>query len=124
MCTPRIRDEKRADRGLLSNEGYLIEENIMQRTLFFIVIGLIAFQTAGCGVSKDEYMKLESEKNQLQQNVSKLSKEIDQLTREKEELWSANQNLQSESRRLQEDQKSTEAGTSSESKSEDDSLLK
>jgi len=87
-------------------------------------MGFIAFQMAGCGVSKDQYMKLESAKNQLQQNVDKLSKEIDQLTREKEELWYANQNLQGENRRLLQDQKSAEAGTESQSKSEDESLLK
>ena len=85
-----------------------------------VLAGLLIASLSGCGVSKDQYMKLESEKKELQQNVDELSRKVNQLEREKEELSDYNQSLQSENRRLQRDH--TESETKEESPSSEEPL--
>lgn len=72
----------------------------MQKVRGAILCGLITLTTFGCGISKDQYMKLESEKKEFEQNVDELSRQVDRLAREKEELSYFNQSLQNENRRL------------------------
>ena len=83
------------------------------RRRWVVLAGLAIVFLSGCGISKDQYLKLEDEKKQLQQNVDKLSQRVDQLEREKEELSYYNQSLQSENRRLL--QKQTEPAVKEES---------
>ena len=93
----------------------------MQR-VWVVLLGVVALLASGCGVSKDQYMRLENDKKKLEQNVNDLSRQVDQLSREKEELAYFNQNLQTENRRLlqtreslEREMKTEEAGTEEES---------
>lgn len=72
----------------------------MRKGLSSMLVGLMALLAAGCGVSKEEYMRLENEKKALERDTSKLSQQVNQLTRENEELSYFSQSLQGENRRL------------------------
>ena len=91
----------------------------MQRK-WMVLAGLTIVFLSGCGISKDQYLKLEDENKQLQQKVDKLSTKTNQLEREKEELSYYNQSLQSENRRLL--QKQTEPAAKEESTSSEEPL--
>ena len=104
FACPCVAAEKRR-RGTLKEDG-------MQRKWIVLASVILAF-LSGCGVSKDQYLKLEDEKKQLQQDADQLSKKVSQLEREKEELSDYTQSLQNENRRLL--QKQTESAAKEES---------
>lgn len=80
----------------------------MQRVLGFVVLGLMVAFASGCGVSKEKYMKLEDEKQNLEQAVHRLSGQVGQLERERDELSYANQGLQKELHRLHQERSAFE----------------
>ena len=91
----------------------------MQRRGVVLVCLAIGF-LSGCGVSKDQYLKLEGEKKQLQQNVGELSGKVSQLEREKEELSHYNESLQSKNQCVEEER--TESATKEEPASSEEPL--
>ena len=60
------------------------------------ICGILILSLVGCGVSKDKYMQLEKEKQQLEERMSKLLKEKEQLAGAVEDVETENQRLTKE----------------------------
>ena len=77
-----------------------------------ITLGLctiVALLFVGCGISKDKYMQLEKEKQQLEERTSKLLREKEQLAGAVEDLEAENQRLMKERQELQAQQQENQA---------------
>ncbi len=86
------------------------------------VLALMSFLVAGCGVSKDKYMRIEDEKKDLERTVERAKGEKEELSRLNEDLQTENRRLQKEQAALR--QKQEQAPSHPAEASSDESLLK
>ena len=80
----------------------------MKRVTFGLCT-ILALSLVGCGVSKDKYMQLEKEKQQLEERMARLVKEKEQLAGAVEDLEAENQRLTKERQQLQAQQQENHA---------------
>ena len=77
------------------------------------ICGVLTLSLVGCGVSKDKYMQLEKEKQQLEERMARLVKEKEQLAGAVEDLEAENQRLMKARQELQAQQQENQARTDS-----------
>lgn len=71
------------------------------KRITFGLFGILILSLIGCGVSKDKYMQLEKEKQQLEDRAARLQREKQDLASALEEVEVENQRLLTERQQLQ-----------------------